>query len=110
MEIGRRVLSAQVLLKFYNVMLAKRLRTAAQSETLCRLWASFRVVPATADMVLRALSLQQRHQLSAWDAMVIQAAPDAGYPTRATICPAGGIGDPMKEVAGHAQGFPGACA
>jgi predicted nucleic acid-binding protein len=81
MDRGRLALSTQVLLEFYSVVTSKKLRTAAQAEALCRLLAGFEVVPATADLVFRAFALQQRHQISVWDAMIVQAALDAGCDT-----------------------------
>jgi predicted nucleic acid-binding protein len=38
-------------------------------------------VPASADLVLRALALSQQRQLSAWDALILQAALHAGCTT-----------------------------
>jgi len=40
-----------------------------------------KVVPANADFVLRSMAASQRHQLSIWDALILQAALDAGCDT-----------------------------
>jgi predicted nucleic acid-binding protein len=81
MAASRLVLSTQVLLEFYNIVVAKRLRSAADAESLCRLWADYEVVPATPGLLFRAFALQQQKQISVWDALIVQAALDAGCKT-----------------------------
>ena len=75
---SRLVVSTQVLLEFYNVVTAKKLRSPTEAETLCRLWAESEVVTTTPGLLFRAFSLQQRRQISIWDALIVQAALDAG--------------------------------
>jgi predicted nucleic acid-binding protein len=75
---GDLVLSTQVLIESYNTLqraaLLKREAALAVVEAL----ADEHVVATDADMVLRAIRLSQRHQLSHWDGLVVQAALDAG--------------------------------
>jgi predicted nucleic acid-binding protein len=72
------VVSTQVLIESYNALqrAAALSREAALNavETLTRA----HVVPADGDFVVRAIQLAQRWQLSHWDALVVQAALDAG--------------------------------
>ena len=44
-------------------------------------FAQERIVPASADLVLRGLALSQQRQLPAWDALIVQAAVQAGCTT-----------------------------
>ena len=78
MKAGRFVISTQVMQEFYNVALRRRLMSAPHATQLLKHLAEHTVVPASADSVLRALSVQQRHTLSLWDALIVQAALDAG--------------------------------
>ena len=73
----RLVISTQVMQEFYSVALRKRWMTPAQAQGLLVRLAEHTVVPASADSVLRSVALQQRHKLSIWDALVVQAALDA---------------------------------
>ena len=70
------VLSTQVLQEFYNVT-TRKLRpplsareAASQVAQLC----AFEVVSATADSVLAAAELAQKHHLQWWDALILEAA------------------------------------
>lgn len=71
------VISTQVMQEFYAVAVRKRWMTPAQAHSLLVRLAEHTVVPASADSVLRGVALQQREQLSIWDALVVQAALDA---------------------------------
>ena len=71
------VISTQVMQEFYNVVLRKRLMTPAQAVQVLAQLAQHTVVCASAESVLRSIALQQRHRLSIWDALVVQAALDA---------------------------------
>ena len=71
------VISTQVMQEFYAVAVRKRWMTPAQAHSLLVRLAEHAVVPANADTVLRSVALQQREQLSIWDALVVQAALDA---------------------------------
>ncbi|MBM4365230.1 MAG: PIN domain-containing protein [Deltaproteobacteria bacterium] len=74
------VVSPQVLQEFYNAVTRKLARpvpvdAAAQAV---RVLARLTVVPADAALVLAAIDLHRRHQVSLWDALVMQAALTAG--------------------------------
>lgn len=75
---GDLVLSTQVLIESYNALqraaLLKREAALAVVEAL----AEEHVVTTDAALVLRAIRLAQRHQLSHWDGLIVQAALDAG--------------------------------
>ena len=75
------VLSTQVLQELYVTLTRKKQLGAADALEVVTTFAQERIVPASADTVLRGLALSQRHQLSAWDALVLQAALDAGCTT-----------------------------
>lgn len=78
------VISTQVLQETYAVLTRKkRLPADAVAEAL-EVFRRERVVPADADSVLRAFALAQRHQLSPWDALIVQAALDARCTTLLT--------------------------
>jgi len=70
------VISTQVLQEFYNVTTRKlkpplsALEAANQISQLCE----FEVMGATADSVLAAADLAQKHQLSWWDALILESA------------------------------------
>ena len=70
------VISTQVMQEFYNVVLRKRWMAPAHAAQMLGRLAEHTVVPATADSVLRGVALQQRHRLSLWDALIVQAALD----------------------------------
>lgn len=74
------IVSTQVLLEFFNV-LTRRFRDQVSTEQaklaisgLLRL----QVVGSDTDLVLRAIDTATRYQLSIWDAMVVEAAAQAG--------------------------------
>lgn len=81
MNADRFVVSTQVMQEFYNVVLRRRLLAPADALAFLRLVAEHTVVPADAGSVLRALALQLRCGISVWDALVVQAALDAGCGT-----------------------------
>lgn len=72
------VLSVQVLLETYNVLVRKKKAAPAHALAAMRLLARHEVVSPSADAVLRALELAARHRLSTWDALIVQAALEAG--------------------------------
>ena len=74
-------LSAQVLQEFYNVTQRRRLMDPRDAVRLMQVWAECDVVNATPQMLFRAFDLHQRRRLSVWDALVVQAALDAGCTT-----------------------------
>jgi predicted nucleic acid-binding protein len=75
------VLSTQVLQELYVTLTRKKQLGAADALEVVTTFAQERVVPASADMALRGLALSQQRQLSAWDALIVQAALQAGCTT-----------------------------
>lgn len=73
-------ISAQVLQEFaHNATAKKRLGLeAAETETILRAMLEYPVLPVTGELVLEAHALQQRHQISYWDAAIIAAAHTLG--------------------------------
>jgi predicted nucleic acid-binding protein len=78
---GDLVLSTQVLVESYNALQRAVLLKREAALTIVEALADEHVVAADADSVLRALRLSQRHQLSHWDGLIVQAALDAGCGT-----------------------------
>ena len=74
------VLSIQVLQEFYNTVTRKLRSTVARhvARELLRGYSSWTIQPLTADVVVAASFLEQRHQLSFWDALIVQTALLAG--------------------------------
>ncbi len=75
------VLSVQVLLETYNVLTRKKRVPPADALAAVQLLAQHEVVAPSAEAALRALGLAARHGVSAWDALIVQAALDAGCDT-----------------------------
>ena len=75
------VLSVQVLLETYHVLTRKKRAAPADALAAVRLLMQYEVMAPSADAALRALELAARHGLSAWDALIVQAALDAGCDT-----------------------------
>ena len=75
------VLSTQVLQELYVTLTRKKQLGAADALEVVTTFAQERIVPANADLVLRGLRLSQQCQLSAWDALIVQAALLAGCTT-----------------------------
>jgi predicted nucleic acid-binding protein len=74
------VLSIQVLQEFYSTV-TRKLRSAITRDIareLLRDYSSWVIQPLTAEDVVAASLLEQRHQLSFWDALIVQAALLAG--------------------------------
>jgi predicted nucleic acid-binding protein len=70
------VLSIQVLQEFYNTV-TRKMRSAIARDVareLLRGYSSWTIQPLTPDDVVAASFLEQRHQLSFWDALIVQAA------------------------------------
>lgn len=72
--------SAQVLQEFaHNASAKKRLGLEAEeTETILHAMLEYPVVPVTGELVLEAFALQQRHQISYWDAAIVAAARALG--------------------------------
>jgi predicted nucleic acid-binding protein len=76
----RGVLSTQVLQEFCVNVRRKfqQPMTSAEVREAVLAYKSWRMVVNTANSILRALELEQRYQISFWDAMIVQAAESAG--------------------------------
>lgn len=77
------VVSAQVLQEFF-ITVTKKLRrplTPARASEIVREYLTWTVVDNTGDLLVQAISLQQSGRLSFWDALVVQAAIEAGCDT-----------------------------
>jgi len=73
-------LSVQVLQEFY-VTVTRKLKkplTSAKAKEIVDEYLTWTLVENTAKLLRGAIELQQRAQLSFWDAMVVQAALEAG--------------------------------
>lgn len=73
-------ISAQVLQEFaHNASAKKRLGLEAEeTETILHAMLDYPVLPVTGELVLEAFTLQQRFQISYWDAAIIAAARSLG--------------------------------
>jgi len=72
------VISAQILNEFYVVLTRKLATPADEARSMVDALAHLRCVPVDADLVRAAIDAGQRWQLSHWDALVLQAAREAG--------------------------------
>lgn len=79
-EDGTAVLSTQVLQEFYAVATRKLARPlpSEDAERAVRDFAALPLIQVDAAMILRAIGRRRRMSLSVWDALVVQAAIDAG--------------------------------
>jgi len=77
---GEGVLSTQVLQELCVNLRRKALVPFSVDEmtALIRDYLSWQVVVNTPESVLRALEIEQRHKISFWDALILQAAESAG--------------------------------
>ncbi len=75
--------SIQVLQEFYAVATRKLKNPAppAKARAIVAELAQHRVVEPTSGMLLRGIDLSVRRQLSLWDALILEAARDAGCST-----------------------------
>jgi predicted nucleic acid-binding protein len=73
--------STQVLQETYAVLIRTALVAPATALFAVETLAASRVVGSNAGFVLDALRLAHRHQLSMWDALIVQAALAAGCTT-----------------------------
>lgn len=71
------VLSTQVLQETYSVLTRKKRFSIADAHAAVRALAEERVLGSDRAFVLRSLTLADRHRLSMWDALIVQAALDA---------------------------------
>lgn len=72
--------SAQVLQEFYAVAVTKRRLQITHDEALAVLQslAAFPVCPITRELVMEAVELRERCQISYWDAAILSAAKQMG--------------------------------
>lgn len=78
---GEVVISTQVMMEYYNVAVRKLKLEPAFAAQRLRLFAKFRTVSTTPQLVLAATDLHRLHSLSFWDAMILQAAITSGCDT-----------------------------
>lgn len=81
---GSLVISTQVLQETYAVLTRKKGLAPELAFKGLSAFARGTVVPANADFVLRSMAASQGLQLSIWDALIVQAALDAGCDTLLT--------------------------
>jgi predicted nucleic acid-binding protein len=72
------VVSTQVLIESYNALQRAAALTREAALAVVETLAHAQVVSADSHFVVRAIQLAQRHQLSHWDGLIVQAALDAG--------------------------------
>lgn len=72
--------SAQVLQEFYSVAVNKQRLGMTHDEAVAVLQslAAFPVCPISRELVMEAVELRQRHQISYWDAAIVAAARQMG--------------------------------
>jgi predicted nucleic acid-binding protein len=76
-------LSAQVLAEFYSVAVSRTKLNLTHDEAVLLLQSLDRipVCPITRELVLEAVTVRQRYQISYWDAAIIAAAKQMGCTT-----------------------------
>jgi len=74
------IISSQVLGEFYMTVTRKIRQplTAAQAKAAVETLAELEVVPVTRNLVVDAVEVSQKHQVSYWDALIVEAASRAG--------------------------------
>ena len=77
----RPVIATQVLAETYHVLTRRKGWKAVDAMRALRVLAELPVVVPAADGVLQGLELAARHKLSGWDALIVQAALQAGCDT-----------------------------
>lgn len=78
---GDAMVSTQVLIELFNVLTRKQQMPAANAQTLIAAYSAWSVIPSDATLVTAAIEKSMHHQLSIWDAMVIEAALRGGAQT-----------------------------
>lgn len=81
---GTGVLSTQVLQEFYNAGTRKLKLEPAVARRVVALYAAWPVVETTPQLIVSASVLHERHHVSFWDAMVVEAALLSGATTLLT--------------------------
>ena len=67
--------------EFHAVAARRQMLMPAQASAIVQAWAENEVVSATPELLLRAFALQQSSRMPVWDALIVQAALDAGCTT-----------------------------
>jgi len=77
---GSGVLSVQVLQEYYVTVTRKLRKTMRPAQALeaVRQYLTWRLVENTGELLVAAIELQRAAKLSFWDAMIVQAAIEAG--------------------------------
>ena len=77
---GELVLSTQVLQEFFVTVTRKLERplSAEVAEAVVRRLTAYPVVSTTVGLVTAAIALARAHQVSLWDALIVEAAREAG--------------------------------
>ena len=78
---GTGVLSTQVLQEFYNAGTRKLKLEPVSARRVVALYAEWPIVETTAQLIVSASLLHERHSFSFWDAMVVEAALLSGATT-----------------------------
>jgi predicted nucleic acid-binding protein len=78
---GTLVTSTQVMQESYNALTRRKALSHARAMELLDLLASQRVVASSSAFVRAAMVLSHEAQLSVWDALIVQAALEAGCST-----------------------------
>jgi predicted nucleic acid-binding protein len=78
---GLGVVSTQVLQEFYNAGTRKLKMPPAAARRIVAQYAEWPVVETTAQLIVSASILHERHSFSFWDAMVVEAALLSGATT-----------------------------
>jgi predicted nucleic acid-binding protein len=76
---GAALVPVQTLGELYNVLVRKAGRTRAKARAAILSWRdAFPVIETTDEVLLAAIDLATRHQMSIWDAVILSAATEAG--------------------------------
>ena len=78
---GDALVSTQVLIELFNVLTRKQQMPSAHAKALVMAYTHWTVVPSDVSLVTTAIEKSMQHQLSIWDAMVIEAAIRGGAHT-----------------------------
>ena len=78
---GTGVLSTQVLQEFYDAGTRRLKLEPALARRVVAFYAEWPVVETTAQLIVSASLLHERHRFSFWDAMVVEAALRSGATT-----------------------------
>lgn len=68
------VLSTQVMVEVVSALTRKLGVSLPSAEALLRELEAFEILPTTADLVIRGTQTAHAHQLSIWDALIVEAA------------------------------------